>query len=203
MIENKETFLARITPTHCDDDCVTIELAYIIAKHGARHDNRSQLVDGKVVRSFEHFRGVALTFMDRIKCMDTDGICAALLHDSLEDFWKMNPRLLERVSNETGRMVRMLSKIPKEGYVQRLRDYADWRVLAVKLCDRHYNMGDLATMPEAKRLKQIKETREEYLPLFRKLLMIAPEQYRPGIAELIDEIVNFLDLAREADAPSA
>ena len=75
--------------------------------------------------------------MDDMKIMDRDMIIAALLHDSLEDTEDLTAELLEHsFGPQVAAMVTLLSKIPKEGYHERLKNCNHWKTLAIKMCDR-------------------------------------------------------------------
>jgi hypothetical protein len=81
-------------------------------------------------------------------------------------------------------MIRLLSKVPKPGYVERLRRHADWKTLAIKLCDRYDNVSTLETATIEFQRKQIDETRDVYLPLFDHLQTIAPASHRDTVRNL-------------------
>lgn len=61
----------------------------------------------------------------------------------------------------------MLTKNPKEGYYERLRNHADVDTLVVKTCDRISNLRTLGGCEEAFRNKQIRETMEVLYPILR------------------------------------
>lgn len=178
--ENRETFFARLQEPPASvflsqEDIARIEMAYDLAKYAHRAQDRQ---DG--TRYFEHVRGVALRLIDGLGLYDMPTIVAALLHDGPEDA----PRYVESLKvavlggEEAARGVRLLTKIPKEGYVERL-EVADWKVIAIKLCDRHHNFSDMGSATEAFRRKQTIETRDVYLPLFRRRLKsVPPEHYK-------------------------
>lgn len=182
-IENRESFLRRLrTPPGSvllsDDETTRIELAYDLAKHAHRWQLRQ---DG--TRYFEHPRRVALRLIDAIGLYDCETIVVGLLHDGYEDTPKyVTPNKVRIIGGEgAARKLRLLSKVPKEGYVERLRDHADWRTLAAKLCDRYDNFEDLASRPPEFQRKQTLETRDVYLPIFDHLVGIAPEPYKARI----------------------
>lgn len=90
------------------------------------------MVDDKPVRYFEHVRRVALILMDEAKCMKNEMIIAALLHDSLEDTEDLTPELLEcTFGSDVVSIVKKLSKVPKDGYIERLEMCTDWRPLTI------------------------------------------------------------------------
>jgi (p)ppGpp synthase/HD superfamily hydrolase len=190
-MENKETFQARIEPFLPPSELLDIKLAYTLAKFGHRAQLRKELIDGKPIRYFEHVRRVAIILMDDMKIMDRDMIIAALLHDSLEDTQDITAQLLEHSfgTNVAG-MVTYLSKIPKEGYHERLKRCQHWQTIALKMCDRLDNLRSLmvpgVTLDFQKR--QIQETKEHYFSIFDHLLQICPPGYRATLNSVRDEI---------------
>ena len=117
--------------------------------------------------------------------LDTDSICAALLHDTVEDCGtKVN---LEQIRSDFGEDVSMLVDgltklvhIPfedkEEKHIENLRKMflamsRDIRVIFIKLCDRLHNMRTLEAKPEAKRRMTALETMQVYAPLAHRLGM--------------------------------
>lgn len=191
MMENKETFRARIEPYFSPSQQLDIKLAYCLAKFGHRAQLRKELVEGKPTRYFEHVRRVAIVLMDDMKIMDRDMIVAALLHDSLEDTHDLSAELLEHCfGSDAVKMVRLLSKIPKEGYHERLHNCKHWKTLAIKMCDRLDNLRSLMVpgVSEDFQKRQIKETKEVYFPLFDQLMQLCPDIYLSNISNVRDEI---------------
>jgi GTP diphosphokinase / guanosine-3',5'-bis(diphosphate) 3'-diphosphatase len=195
MIENKETFRARIRPYFSPSDQHQIYWAYITAKFGHRAQVRKELVEGKPTRYFEHVRRVAINLMDEMKIMDRDMICAALLHDAVEDTEDITPELIEHAfGSDVAAMVTLLSKVPKEGYHERLHNCKNWKVLAIKACDRLDNLRSLmipGTTREFQK-KQVQETQEYYFPLFDQLLELCPPMYKEGIFKVRNEIIRLI-----------
>lgn len=195
-MENKETFRARISPYFPPSVQENIKLAYVLAKFGHRAQTRKELVDGKPMRYFEHVRNVSIILMDELKIMDKNMIIGALLHDSLEDTDDISAPLIEAsFGEEPTTLVTLLSKVPKDGYHQRLANCHNWKVLTLKLCDRLDNLRSLmveGTTPEFHK-KQIKETKEIYYPLFDHLLEICPRDYNNNIMLMRDEIRRLIE----------
>lgn len=185
MIENKETFQARLKPYFSPSDQQNIKLAYCLAKHGHRAQVRKELIEGKPTRYFEHVRRVSIVLMDEMKIMDREMICSSLLHDAVEDTDDITPELIEHAhGSEVAMMVALLSKSPKEGYHDRLANCKNWKVLAIKACDRLDNLRSLmipGTTLEFQK-KQIQETKEYYFPLFDQLLELCPAHYKDNIS---------------------
>ncbi len=195
-MENKETFQARLQPYFGPSDQLDVKLAYTLAKFGHRAQTRKELTDGKPTRYFEHVRRVALILMDEMKIMDKDMIISALLHDSIEDTQDLTPELLEHCfGNNVVSMVKLLSKAPKEGYTERLSNCHNWKVLAIKACDRLDNLRSLmipGTSAEFQK-KQVQETKEKYFPIFDSLSAQAPPDYISTVSLIRDEIRRLIE----------
>lgn len=170
MTENKASFFARLEPRLAPSELVKVRAAYYLAKYGHRAQVRKETDgQGHPLRYFEHVRRVAIVLMDEADCYDPDLICTALLHDALEDTEDIDSAIIEQMFGPAvARRVRLLTKDPKEGYVDRLK-LADDETLLVKACDRLDNLRSLGETTSAFRKKQFLETLETYWPLFREL----------------------------------
>lgn len=195
-MENKDTFQARLRPYFGPSDQLDIKLAYCLAKFGHRAQTRKELTEGKPTRYFEHVRRVAIVLMDEMQIMDRDMIIACLLHDSIEDCQDLSPELLEHsFGTNVIAMIKWLSKVPKEGYIERLNNCHNWKILAIKACDRLDNLRSLMvpnTSIEFQK-KQLKETREKYFSIFDRLVSMSPEEYRTKISQIRDEIRRLVE----------
>lgn len=188
--ENREKFLQRLhgppgSVLFSEEEAVRIEMAYDLAKHAHRWQVRK---DG--IRYFEHPRKVALHLLDAIELYDFETVVVGLLHDGYEDCPKYVTPLKVKVIGGEGaaRKLRLLSKVPKENYVDRLWKYADWMTLTAKLCDRYDNYGDLETADDAFQRKQTLETRDVYLPLFDHLSEIVPKPYKARVDCMLEKL---------------
>ena len=117
--------------------------------------------------------------------LDTDSICAALLHDTVEDCSdKTNLKEIERLfGGDVAVLVDGLTKIvtlkvedKEEAHIETLRKMLlamskDVRVIFIKLCDRVHNMRTLDAKPDAKRRITALETMQVYAPLAHRLGM--------------------------------
>lgn len=140
-LENKATFFARLEPRLAPSGVLKVRAAYYLAKFGHRCQVRKERdAAGVQLRYFEHLRRVAIILMDRAGCWDPDLICTALFHDALEDTQDLDAQILEHFFGaEVARRVRLLSKVPKDGYLDRLKG-ADAPTILVKACDRLDNL---------------------------------------------------------------
>jgi (p)ppGpp synthase/HD superfamily hydrolase len=124
-------------------------------------------------------------------------IIAAILHDSVEDTVDLTPELLEHCfGNEVITIVKLLSKVPKEGYIERLQNCPNWKVAAIKMCDRLDNLRSLMipgnTLEFQK--KQVKETKEKYFPIFDKMAnTLCPPEYCENVRAVRDEIKRLVE----------
>lgn len=117
--------------------------------------------------------------------LDTDSICAALLHDTVEDCAdKTNLKEIEKkFGSDVALLVDGLTKIvslqvedKEEQHIESLRKMLlamskDVRVIFIKLCDRLHNMRTLDAKPENKRRLTALETMQVYAPLAHRLGM--------------------------------
>lgn len=193
-IENRESFTQRLTPLVPPGQILDIDLAYTLSKyvHRAQVRMETNAVTGQPLRYFEHPRRVALILLDTVGITDPVMICAALLHDTVEDSDELSPAAIERYWGvEVARLVQLLSKVPKEGYIERLNKHGDWRAILIKACDRLDNLRSLdpADVSGEFRLRQAKETKEFYIPLFQKMLTEVPRQYEVGAKLVVNEVI--------------
>ena len=117
--------------------------------------------------------------------LDTDSLCAALLHDTVEDCAeKVDLDLIRKnFGEEVEKLVDGLTKLvsipfedKEEEHVENLRKMflamsKDIRVIFIKLCDRLHNMRTLDAKPDAKRRSTALETMYVYAPLAHRLGM--------------------------------
>jgi GTP pyrophosphokinase len=196
MSENHKSFFDRLVFLPFEDR-LDVELAYALAKYWFRAKYRKELdADGHKVRYFEHLRRVVLILIDELHLADPSLIIAALCHDALEDTKEEDlaaVQIEKRFGREVIWMVKLLSKVPKEGYLDRLKDFADWRVLMLKACDRLDNLRSLKAGSKEFQDKQIEETRVKYYPIFDKLVAIAPKEQVMRAAYLRDKIREIAD----------
>jgi len=115
--------------------------------------------------------------------MDPDTICAALMHDVLEDCDVNKGNLRELFGEDVAEIVDGVSKLGKLDITARMDRDAnnlqkmmlaiskDVRVVLVKICDRLHNMRTIEHLPRSKQIKKSKETIELYGPLALRIGM--------------------------------
>ena len=145
------------------------------------------LHDGQMRQSGEPYisHPVAVAEIAATLGLDTDSICAALLHDTVEDCAdKTNLKEIEkRFGADVALIVDGLTKIvmlkiedKEEGHIETLRKMLlamsrDVRVIFIKLCDRLHNMRTLDAKREGKQRTTALETMHVYAPLAHRLGM--------------------------------
>ena len=115
--------------------------------------------------------------------LDTDSICAALLHDTVEDCREKTDLtvLANMFGPEVSMLVDGLTKIiqvqvadKEEGHIENIRKMLlamnrDIRVIFIKLCDRLHNMRTLSAKKEERQRAIALETMYIYAPLAHRL----------------------------------
>ncbi len=113
--------------------------------------------------------------------LDTQTLCAALLHDTVEDtsasldqvqelFGDSVAQLVDGVTKLTGITFQSRDESQAENYRKMMVAMAtDLRVILIKLADRLHNMRTLSGLPKQKQIEKARETLEIYAPLAHRL----------------------------------
>jgi guanosine-3',5'-bis(diphosphate) 3'-pyrophosphohydrolase len=122
--------------------------------------------DGKTPY-FAHPVRVMMTVREVFGCGDEAALCAAVLHDTIEDTTTDYDDLHERFGGQVADLVAALTKnmaLPEErrepGYDKQLAA-ADWRARLVKCADAFDNLCDVETLDVSKRAERRRDAAEK------------------------------------------
>ncbi len=203
-----ESLMERIKQTDKQYDTAKIMRAYELAD--AAHEGQMRSSGEKYIT---HPLAVASILLDY--CMDTDTICAALMHDVVEDTEVSLDEIRKKFGDDVAVMVDGVTKIGKvplntkeEQQAENIRKILmamskDIRVIIIKLADRLHNMRTLYARPPEKQRKTSLETMNFYAPIAHRLGMSDVKEEMESIAiHYLDpygcrEIERLLDLHKE------
>lgn len=158
-----------------DEGCEKVERAYRFAADYHR-DQRRRSGEPYINHPVE----VALILAHDLR-MDEDTICAALLHDTVEDTPATKDQISEIFGQTVADLVDGVTKLTsiqvssmdaKQAWNLRKMFLAmsrDIRVVIIKLADRLHNMRTLAALPPDRRVFKARETMDVYAPLADRL----------------------------------
>lgn len=133
--------------------------------------------------------------------LDADALCAALLHDVIEDQDVSKQEIAEKFGIDVAEIVDGVSKLERLEFATKAEQQAesfrkmllamarDVRVILIKLADRLHNMRTLGAVSPEKRRRIAQETSDIYTPIAHRL----------GINALVRELQ---DLCFEATHPN-
>ncbi|MGN1341333.1 MAG: RelA/SpoT family protein [Oscillospiraceae bacterium] len=177
------------------------EKAYDLNKISQAYEVADKAHEGQVRTSGDpyitHPLAVASILLDY--CMDTDTICAALLHDVVEDTPVSLDELRKKFGDDVALLVDGVTKIglvplnsKEEQQAENIRKILmamskDIRVIIIKLADRLHNMRTLGARPPQKQRKTSLETMNFYAPIAHRLGMSDVKE------EMEDIAIHYLD----------
>ena len=158
--------------------------------------------------------------------LDDESICAALLHDVVEDTPATNEDLINEFGEAIAAMVAGVTKLGKIQYTtveeEQVENYRkmflamgkDIRVILIKLADRLHNMRTLKFLSRERQIANAQETMDIYAPLANRLGIYSlkweledlsfkylyPDEYREivtGLDKKREERLNFLDTIKD------
>ena len=163
------------------------------AENFARERHSGMTRKDGITTYFEHLSGVVAR-LKNLGITDEDALCAAWLHDTLEDTNTAFDEIEQIFGSKVAVLVlslskdRILSKAKQEEqYVKQLKD-ASLKTKIIKLCDISANLKDIknATLSKTKKIKTVRKILH-YLNAIKPELVNNKDQI-PGIASLINGI---------------
>ncbi len=141
--------------------------------------------DGQFRESGDHFieHCLEVAFILAEQHMDSTTIAAGLMHDVVEDTAVTIDEIKQEFGDEIAHMVDGLTKLSGLIYKSTTTKQAEYfrkmllsmsedvRIIVIKLADRLHNMRTIEPLPEKKKLKIAKETKEIYAPLAHRFGM--------------------------------
>jgi GTP diphosphokinase / guanosine-3',5'-bis(diphosphate) 3'-diphosphatase len=169
-----EPLIKTVRATHPKADIRLIDRAYEVAAHWHA---------GQMRKSGDAFitHPLAVTTILAELGMNTDTLCAALLHDTVEDTPYTLAELRKEFGDEVATLVDGVTKLDRVKYgeaaeAETVRKMVvamsrDIRVLVIKLADRLHNMRTLRYLAREKQERKSREVLEIFAPLAHRLGM--------------------------------
>ena len=183
---------------------------YDIRKIEKAYEYAKEMHKGQFRKSGEEYISHPIAVAEIVTSLnlDTDSVCAALLHDTVED--RPDKATLDDIKEEFGQTVAdlvdgltKLVAIPfenkEEEHLENLRKMflamsKDIRVIFIKLCDRLHNMRTLSSHTEEKQRIIALETMHVYAPLAHRLGMQKIKQELEKLAILYLDPVGYEEI---------
>ena len=176
MGETFQDLIEKLNKSGAKYDIEKITRAYEMAKNAHSEQKRKSGTP-----YITHPVAVANNVADMM--LDTDSVCAALLHDVVEDTKYTKDDIKKEFGDQVALLVDGVTKLDKldfsskeERDMENLRKMflamaSDIRVIMIKFADRLHNMSTLISMPEDKQREKARETLNIFAPLAHRLGM--------------------------------
>ncbi|NLJ16114.1 MAG: bifunctional (p)ppGpp synthetase/guanosine-3',5'-bis(diphosphate) 3'-pyrophosphohydrolase [Clostridiales bacterium] len=199
------------------DKLNSLDKQYDIEKITLAYETAKTAHEGQMRSSGDPYitHPIAVAYILLEYMMDTDTICAALLHDVVEDTGIELEAIKKQFGEDVANLVDGVTKIglvplntKEEQHAENIRKILmamskDIRVIIIKLADRLHNMRTLASRPPEKQRKTSVETMSFYAPIAHRLGMYSVKEEMEDLAlRYLDpfgfkEIENMLDIHKE------
>ena len=196
--------LINLVKSYNPDEVEVVKKAYNFAKE--KHD-------GQFRQSGEPYiiHPLAVTYILANMHADRDTLCAAMLHDVIEDCNVTKKQVANEFNENVAELVDGVTNLTKVKFKDKSeRDLAtkrkiilgitkDARIIIIKLADRLHNMLTLQYKSEYKRIEKAEETMKFYVPLAR---YIGAEKLRRELEDLSFQYLdkeNYLETKRQIE----
>ena len=167
MIDHKskiEYLIGRLSPQLDAEQIGDVNRAYDVAAEAHSNQTRDEGTPYIV-----HPVRVAVSLVDELNLFSPTLICAALLHDVIEDSNITREDIARMFDEDVANVVWLLTKLEEvrlSDYLACIEAASDTGAPIVKLCDRLDNLRSVAYTPRLeKKRRYIRTTEELYLPL--------------------------------------
>jgi guanosine-3',5'-bis(diphosphate) 3'-pyrophosphohydrolase len=174
--EQVDALAAKLADYLPPDQIARVRAAYVMGAHAH---------DGQVRKSGEAYitHPVAVAGILADLRVDWETLCAAILHDTLEDTPLPRDEIVQAFGEPVAALVDAVTKLDKIRFASRQEAAAesfrkmmlamatDLRVILIKLSDRLHNMRTLDSMADESRRRIARETLEIYAPIAQRLGM--------------------------------
>jgi guanosine-3',5'-bis(diphosphate) 3'-pyrophosphohydrolase len=174
--EQVDALAARLADYLPPEQIARVRAAYVMGAHAH---------DGQVRKSGEAYitHPVAVAGILAELRVDWETLCAAILHDTLEDTPLPRNEIVQAFGEPVAALVDAVTKLDKIRFASRQEAAAesfrkmmlamatDLRVILIKLSDRLHNMRTLDSMADESRRRIARETLEIYAPIAQRLGM--------------------------------
>ncbi len=170
------TLLALVAAYLPPEQVARVERAYLIG--AAAHDGQSRRSGEPYITHPLAVAGILAELR-----MDLETLCAAILHDTLEDTALPRSVLVSEFGDAVAELVEGVTKLDRIEFADRFEAAAesfrkmllamarDLRVILIKLADRLHNMRTIGAMAADSRRRIARETLEIYAPIAQRLGM--------------------------------
>lgn len=162
--ERYRYLIEKLTPRLSSAEIDQVKSAYTVAESAHKGQTRDEGTPYII-----HPLRVAISLVDELDIHSPDLVCAALLHDVIEDSPTTREEIAESFGEEVAHIVWLLTKfedVSLADYLSAIEDAAETGAPVVKLCDRLDNLRSLAHSPKLeKKYRYIRTTEFFYLPM--------------------------------------
>ena len=157
--------LAKLLASHLSpEEMSCVEQAYEVARQAHLHQVRDEGTPYIV-----HPLRVAISIVEEMRIHSPTLVCAALLHDVIEDSPTTREEIAQRFGGEVAEVVWLLTKFDDtslEDYLRAIEDASQTGAPIVKLCDRLDNLRHVFNSPKLEKKRRYLHTTERlYLPM--------------------------------------